>query len=90
MRFFQVLEERNTAMNRISARRQARNDDRENSNLFVYGAVVALLVFIGALLYFYAVDRRGEGPAREGTPPAVQQPAPAQSAPPVTSDAPSK
>lgn len=81
-------------MNRISARRQARNDDRENSNLFVYGAVVALLVFIGALLYFYAVDRRGEGPAQEGTPPAVlqqQQPqAPAQSAPPVTSDAPSK
>jgi hypothetical protein len=89
MYFFQVLEERKHVMNRISARRQARNDDRENSNLFVYGAVVALLVFIGALLYFYAVDRRGEAPAQEGTPPAVQQQAP-QNAPPAISDAPSK
>ncbi|PLC01464.1 hypothetical protein CY658_31525 [Variovorax sp. RO1] len=76
-------------MNRSSARRQARNDDRENSNLFVYGAGVALLVFIGALLFFYAIDRRGEGPAHEGTPPAVQQQAP-QNAPPATSDTPSK
>ncbi|QOF81095.1 hypothetical protein [Variovorax sp. 38R] len=76
-------------MNRSSARRQARNDDRENSSLFVYGAGVALLVFIGALLFFYAIDRRGEGPAHEGTPPAVQQQAP-QNAPPATSDTPSK
>ncbi|MET3372641.1 hypothetical protein ABIC89_001689 [Variovorax boronicumulans] len=76
-------------MQRSSARRQARNDDRENSRLFLYGACVALVVFIGALLYFYAVDRRGEGPAHEGTSPAVQQQAP-RSAPPATSDAPSK
>ncbi|WP_147400475.1 hypothetical protein [Acidovorax cavernicola] len=74
-------------MSRTSARQQARNDDRENSRLFFYGAGVALVVFIGALLYFYAVDRRGEGPMHEGTPPAVQQQAPS-SAPPAAPDAP--
>lgn len=74
-------------MNRTAARQQARRDDRENSRLLVYGACVALVVFIGALLYFYAVDRRGEGPAHEGTPPAVQQPAP-QNEPPAASQTP--
>ncbi len=70
-------------MNRTStsARQQARNDDRENSRVFVYGACVALLVFIGALLYFYATDQRGEGPPTEAAPPAMQQQAPQGAAP---------
>lgn len=64
-------------------RRQARSDDRDNARLFRYGASVALLVFLGALLYFYAVDRRGEAPATDGTPPAAQTApqAPAPTAP---------
>ncbi len=71
-------------MNPSHARRQARSDDRENARLFRYGVGVAVLVFLGALLCFYAVDRRGEAPLTDAAPPAVQtvpQTAPGPTAP---------
>ena len=73
------------------AKRQARSDDRDNARVFRFGVATALVVFLGALAYFYAVDQRGEGPARETTPPpALTQPqaptgptAPAAETPPA-------
>jgi hypothetical protein len=71
-------------MNSTHAKRQARRDDHDNARLFRYGVGVALLVFLGALLYFYAVDQRGEAPSTDATPPAAQtvpQTTPAPTAP---------
>jgi len=52
-------------MNPMSPRQQARSDERDNQRVFVFTAVAAVVVFIGALVYFYAVDQRGEGPTNE-------------------------
>jgi hypothetical protein len=41
---------------------QETGDDRDNRRVFAWGASAAILVFIGALTYFYAVDKRGEAP----------------------------
>jgi len=61
-----------------SNRQQARSDERDNSRVLAFGVIVAVVVLIGALMYFYAVDKRGEGPAHETAPPAGQtSPAPA-------------
>lgn len=57
--------------------RQARNDDRDGARVRIFVIVVFALVFVGALLYFFAVDKRGEGPAHEAPPPATQQQGPA-------------
>lgn len=45
------------------------SDDRDNRRVFVWGACAAVIVFLGAVAYFYAVDRRGEAPPQ---PPAAQ------------------
>ncbi|MEZ2299331.1 hypothetical protein [Variovorax sp. RCC_210] len=58
--------------NQVTSRRQARSDDRDNSRVFAFFTIVAVVVFVGALLYFFAVDKRGEGPAHESSPPATQ------------------
>ena len=58
--------------NQVTSRRQARSDDRDNSRVFAFFTIVAVVVFVGALLYFFAVDKRGEGPAHESGPPAAQ------------------
>jgi hypothetical protein len=58
--------------NQATSRRQARSDDRDNSRVFAFFTIVAVVVFVGALLYFFAVDKRGEGPAHEASPPATQ------------------
>lgn len=52
--------------------RQARSDERDNSRVFAWGAGAAIVVFLGALGYYFVVDRRAEGPA---TAPSTQ-PAP--------------
>ncbi|MBJ2154258.1 hypothetical protein [Variovorax sp. IB41] len=49
-------------------------DDRDNRRVFTWGASAAVIVFLGALAYFYAVDKRGEAPPQ--APPAQSQPAP--------------
>lgn len=66
------------------AKRQARSDDRDNARVFRFGVATALVVFLGSLAYFYAVDKRGEAPSTDATPPAAQtvpQTAPAPTAP---------
>jgi hypothetical protein len=52
---------------------QETGDDRDNRRVFAWGASAAILVFIGALTYFYAVDKRGEAPP---PPPTTTQSAP--------------
>ncbi|MDQ0040756.1 hypothetical protein [Variovorax boronicumulans] len=54
--------------------RRETSDDRDNRRVFAWGASAAVLIFLGALAYFYAVDKRGEAPS---PPPAAQS----QSAP---------
>jgi hypothetical protein len=55
-----------------TSKQQARSDERDNSRVFVFLIIAAIVVVAGALLYFFAVDKRVEGPAREATPPAAQ------------------
>ena len=65
-------------MNTSSNTHQETSDDRDNRRVFRWGASAAVIVFLGALAYFYAVDKRGEAPPR---PPAAQSqsaPRPAQ------------
>ena len=51
--------------------------------------VASLDVMLGALIYFYAVDKRGEGPSREtAPPPAAQVQGGAQTAPTTAPTAP--
>jgi hypothetical protein len=59
-------------MNPSSARQQARSDQRDNRRVFMFATIVAVVVFIGALMYFYAVDKRGEAPSNAAAPPAAQ------------------
>lgn len=54
--------------------RQAKSDERDNNRVFVWGICAAVLVLLGALAYFYAVDKRGEAPSVD----APAQAAPAQ------------
>ncbi|MET3382557.1 MULTISPECIES: hypothetical protein [Variovorax] len=49
----------------------SRNDDRDNSRVFAFFIVVAVMVFVGALAYFFIVDKRARESAREVTPPAA-------------------
>ncbi|WP_295978347.1 hypothetical protein [uncultured Variovorax sp.] len=74
-------------MTDTAKRQQARNDRRDNQRVFVFSVVVAIAVMLGALLYFYAADKRGEGPSHEASPPASQvqggAQAPATAAPAV-------
>ena len=86
---FAPLQERKDAVSELSRRQQARDDRRDNQRVFVFSVTVAILVMLGALFYFYAVDKRGEGPSHEATPSAAQvqggaqtAPAPAPAAPP--------
>ncbi|MDH6165465.1 hypothetical protein M2282_000593 [Variovorax boronicumulans] len=59
-------------------------DDRDNRRVFAWGASAAVLVFLGALAYFYAVDKRGEAPAAPAATQSAAQPAPAAPAAPAT------
>jgi hypothetical protein len=54
-----------------TSRQQARSDDRDGSRVGMFVSIMFALVFLGALLYFFAVDKRGEGPAHEASPPAA-------------------
>jgi hypothetical protein len=56
---------------------QETGDDRDNRRVFAWGASAAILVFIGALTYFYAVDKRGEAPPPPSTTQSAPQPSPA-------------
>jgi heme/copper-type cytochrome/quinol oxidase subunit 3 len=60
------------ATSRPHSLQQSRNDDRDNSRVFAFFIIVAVLVFAGALAYFFIVDKHAEGPARGATPPAAQ------------------
>lgn len=55
-----------------ASRRQARSDDRDGSRIGMFISIAFALVFLGALLYFFAVDKRGEGPSHEASPLAAQ------------------
>jgi hypothetical protein len=55
-----------------ASRRQARSDDRDGSRIGLFISIAFALVFLGALLYFFAVDKRGEGPSHEASPSAAQ------------------
>jgi hypothetical protein len=68
-------------MSELSRRQQARDDRRDNRGVFVFTATVAIVVMLGALFYFYAVDKRGEGPSHEASPPAAQVQGSARTAP---------
>lgn len=74
-------------MNPTSARHQARSDERDNRRVFTFATIVAVLVVIGALMYFYAVDKRGEAPSQPPAPAAAQV-QPPSSAPPAAEAAP--
>lgn len=54
-------------------KQQARSDDRDNRRVFAWGVVAAIVVMLGALAYFHAVQQRFEIP--------FETPPPAQSAP---------
>lgn len=77
-------------MNPTSARHQARSDERDNRRVFTFATIVAVLVVIGALMYFYAVDKRGEAPSQPAAPAAAPaaQVQPPSSAPPAAEAAP--
>lgn len=76
-------------MSELSRRQQARDDRRDNQRVFVFSVTVAILVMLGALIYFYAVDKRGEGLSREtAPPPAAQVQGGAQTAPTTAPTAP--
>ena len=77
-------------MSELSRRQQARDDRRDNQRLFVFSVALAIVVMLGALLYFYAVDKRGEGPSHEASPPAAQVQGGAQTAPATAPAAPPK
>jgi hypothetical protein len=55
-----------------TSHQQASNDDRDNSRVGIFLVVMFALVFLGALLYFFAVVKRAEGPVHEAPPPAAQ------------------
>lgn len=76
-------------MSEPSRRQQARDDRRDNQRVFVFSVTVAILVMLGALFYFYAVDKRGEGPSHETTPPAALVQGGAQTTPTPAPAAPS-
>lgn len=59
-------------------------DDRDNRRVFVWGACAAVLILVVALIFLYAVDKRGEAPVQ--APANTPQSAP-PSAPPATSGA---
>lgn len=50
-------------------------DDRDNRRVFTWGATAAVVVFLGAVAYFFVVDKRAEAPQ---PPPAATQSAPAR------------
>ncbi|NVM87958.1 hypothetical protein FHT32_001597 [Variovorax sp. SG517] len=81
-------------MSEPSRRQQARNDRIDNQRVFVFSIAVAIIVMAGALLYFYAVDKRGEGPSHEASndasPPAAQVQGGAQTPPVQAPSAPPK
>ncbi|WP_395316115.1 hypothetical protein [Variovorax sp. UC74_104] len=77
-------------MSEPSRRQQARNDRIDNQRVFVFSIAVAIIVMAGALLYFYAVDKRGEGPSHDASPPAAQVQGGAQTPPVQAPSAPPK
>lgn len=77
-------------MSDLTRRQQARSDQRDNRRVFVFSVAVAIVVMVGALLYFYAVDKRGEGPSHEAAPPAAQVQGGARTEPAAAPNTPSK
>lgn len=51
---------------------QAKSDERDNRRVFVWGVLAAIIVMLGALAYFYAIQRHFEAPLEmpppQGTP----------------------
>lgn len=77
-------------MTDTARRQQARSDRRDNQRVFVFSVTLAIVVMLGALLYFYAADKRGEGPSHEASPPAAQVQGGAQTSPATATAAPPK
>jgi len=75
-------------MNPTSARHQARSDERDNRRVFAFATIVAVLLVIGALMYFYAADKRGEAPQQPAAPSAQVGQQPQSSTPPAAEAAP--
>jgi heme/copper-type cytochrome/quinol oxidase subunit 2 len=61
-------------------KQQAAADERDNRRVFVWGVVAVVVLVVGALLSFYLLDRRGEGPSNPGS--SGQQSPAGSSAPP--------
>lgn len=59
--------------------RQARHDERDNRRVFVWGILAAIIVMLGALAYFYAVQKRFDAPVQIA--PATSEGAPTDTAP---------
>lgn len=62
-----------------SRKQQALDDQRDNRRVFVFGVIAAIVVLVGALLYFYEVDKRAEAPSRVSPAAQVQEGAPMRS-----------
>lgn len=58
--------------------RQVRHDERDNRRVFVWGVLAAIIVMLGALAYFYAVQKRFD--AHVQIAPATSESAPADTA----------
>lgn len=70
--------------------KQARSDEKDNRRVFTWVICTAVIVMLGALAYFYAVDKRGEAPAAAGSTTAAPSAAPSASPAPAAPAAPQK
>ena len=56
--------------------RQATRDERDNRRVFAWGILAAIVIMLGTLAYFHAVQKRFEAPVQIA--PAQSESAPAE------------